>query len=194
MPEIHGLLLAVLTSFTLLAGASDAVPPSPPSDGLTEARIVAASRGFAVGEVHSGRTTYVFFDTESFKSGALWSVSKPLWPQMRFVWIPVAVIDDRSLAQGAAILAAQSPSEALSAHENTRATLHQRQRAALPVSPLSAPTLAVLGNTALFRANGHSRVPLTATASPQGLVTASPEVLTTPELARILGLEYPESP
>ena len=51
------------------------------------------------------RVIYVFFDPQCPHCAALWENIKPLKSQVRLVWIPVGLIGEKSVAQGAAILA-----------------------------------------------------------------------------------------
>ena len=65
--------------------------------------------GFNVGSSMAARVVYVFFDPQCPHCAAMWEAARPLKSQARFVWIPVALLGDKSVAQGAAILAAADP-------------------------------------------------------------------------------------
>lgn len=84
---------------------------------VTIAAVKAGATGFAVGSVMMAHTIYVFFDAECPHCSDLWESAKPLKTEVRFVWIPVGVLSKASIDQGAAILAAANPAEAMDAHE-----------------------------------------------------------------------------
>ena len=50
---------------------------------------------------------------------ALWEAAKPLKSQARFVWIPVGLLGDKSVSQGAAILNAADPVAAMEQNVRT---------------------------------------------------------------------------
>ena len=106
-------LLSSLGAALLLAGCKDAPSSAPvaaaPAANATPVSldtIAAEAQGFSVGSTMSTRTVYVFFDPQCPHCAALWVAAKPLKSQARFVWIPVGLIGDKSVAQGATILAA----------------------------------------------------------------------------------------
>jgi thiol:disulfide interchange protein DsbG len=80
--------------------------------------VIAGGTGFAVGAgMMATRVLYVFFDPQCPHCGRLWEATKPLLGQIRVVWIPVAFMTAKSAPQGAAILSAENPGNAMDAHE-----------------------------------------------------------------------------
>jgi thiol:disulfide interchange protein DsbG len=100
---------------------NDATPAAPPAAQLTPAqvadKIAAEGKGFTVGALMSANTVYVLFDPQCPHCGHLWESAKPLLGKVKFVWMPVSIINAKSGAQGAALLAASNPLEAMTAHE-----------------------------------------------------------------------------
>lgn len=74
-------------------------------------------RGFTAGSMMSNNTVYVMFDPQCPHCGHLWQQSLPLHKKLKFVWMPVAFISAKSAPQGAALLAAANPVEAMTVHE-----------------------------------------------------------------------------
>lgn len=87
---------------------------------IQEASLQAAqlyAKGFDVGNLMSPRQVYVFFDAQCPHCGAFWQETKSLEKDARFTWVPVAVLNRASMSQGAAILSAAKPVDAMSDHE-----------------------------------------------------------------------------
>ena len=74
-------------------------------------------RGFTVGSMMSANTVYVMFDPQCPHCAHLWQQSLPLHKKLKFIWMPVAFINAKSAPQGATLLAAANPVEAMTAHE-----------------------------------------------------------------------------
>ncbi|HEY8051026.1 MAG TPA: thioredoxin fold domain-containing protein, partial [Ramlibacter sp.] len=116
--------------------------------------------------------------------------AKPLKTQARFVWIPVRLLNDTSETQGAAILAAKEPTEAMDQHE---ASLMDHKGGIKPEGKLDATEAAVKKNTELFTRYQFSSVPTLVTKNAQtGAVVTHEGALPTPELAAFLGVPAPE--
>lgn len=81
--------------------------------------VASKAKGFAVGAVMSAQTTYVLFDPQCPHCGRLWEAALPLHNTMKFVWVPISFGSPKSLPQGAALLAAAQPLEAMNAHEKS---------------------------------------------------------------------------
>ena len=60
---------------------------------------------------------YVFFDMQCPHCGRLWQATKPLQERVRFVWIPVSIVNSTSLEQGAAVLSSDQPAALMDRHE-----------------------------------------------------------------------------
>jgi thiol:disulfide interchange protein DsbG len=117
-----------------------------------------SSKGFAVGNLHAARTVYVMFDPQCPHCGRVWGYTKALWPQARFVWIPVGLMNNTSVQQGVALLQAGTAAQM---------DLHEERLAAnlggLAVDPSVHPPLdlmtAVEKNGRVLASFGAERVP-----------------------------------
>jgi thiol:disulfide interchange protein DsbG len=147
------------------------------------------AKGFSVGSTMATRVVYVFFDPQCPHCAALWENVKPLKSQARFVWIPVALLGDKSFALGATILGAQDP---LAKMEENEASVRNHQGGITAMGADDKQKDAVKGNTALFTSFGFSGVPTIVGKHAQtgGVVTIDGAVpaLT---LAQKLGLTAP---
>jgi len=95
-------------------------PAAPPIDRSQALAVLAAEgKGFTVGTLMAAQTAYVLFDPQCPHCAALWASAQPLLRQTRFVWLPVALLNAKSLPQGAAIMTAANPVEAMTAHEKS---------------------------------------------------------------------------
>lgn len=123
---------------------------------VTVEAIAAQAKGFNVGSSMAARVIYVFFDAQCPHCAALWEASRPLRSQARFVWIPVGLINETSVAQGAALMTAADPVALMDQHE---ASLRSKQGG---ISAMNAPEDAkaqVKKNTELFNGFGFGGVP-----------------------------------
>lgn len=154
------LTLALLLAATLSAcdaSTSSAPAAAPPAD------VVAASQkgtGFTAGSAMAKQTVYVYFDTQCPHCGELWKSFKPLANQVRMVWIPIGVLNNASVSQGAALLAAKDPVQAMDQHESLMRTNRSGMSAAYPSS---AQRRVIEANTALFQRIGGTSFPLIVT-------------------------------
>ncbi|MBL8380778.1 MAG: thioredoxin fold domain-containing protein [Burkholderiales bacterium] len=169
------------------APASPAAPAAAPAAGGNLLEQAARGNGFTVGSMMAAKTIYVFFDPQCPHCGHLWEAAMPLANQLRMVWIPVAFIGAKSAPQGAALLAAQDPMTAMTAHEKS---LLAKQGGLIPPDNLPAELAAkVKANTELWKQLGGESVPFTIFKKP-----GSEEVgkfagaLDTENLKRLLGL------
>ena len=153
--------------------------------------IAAEAKGFSVGSTMSTRVVYVFFDTQCPHCAVLWEASKPLKPQARFVWIPVGLLGEKSLAQGGAILGAPDP---IAAMDQNEASLREKQGGISAVGVADAQKDLVKKNTELFNRFGFGGVPTVVGKHAQSgqLVTVEGS-LPTAGLAQRLGLNAPGS-
>jgi thiol:disulfide interchange protein DsbG len=135
------------------AGASGGKPaPQPVSIEAIEQK----AKGFNVGSTMATRVVYVFFDPQCPHCAVLWENAKPLKSQARFVWIPVGLIGDKSVAQGAAILGAPDPATKM---EENEASVRNQQGGIAGIGVEDAQKDIVKNNTALFTSFGFSGVP-----------------------------------
>jgi thiol:disulfide interchange protein DsbG len=147
------------------------------------------AKGFNVGSTMSTRVVYVFFDPQCPHCATLWENAKPLKSQARFVWIPVGLIGEKSIAQGAAILAASDP---VTTMEQNESSVRAQQGGISAMGVPDAQKATIKSNTALFNSFGFSGVPMTVAKHAQtgALVTIDGAVATV-TLAQRLGLSAP---
>jgi thiol:disulfide interchange protein DsbG len=145
-------------------------------------------KGFAAGAMMSAQTVYVLFDAQCPHCGALWNASIPLQKKVKFVWIPVSLMNSKSTLQGAALLTAANPVELMTAHES--ALLAGNGGMAADASPSSDAQSAIKSNTLLFNSLGATSVPyIVAKNARTGDMVSNSGALQTPALAAFLGLE-----
>ena len=94
-------------------------PKSAPAKQAPSLEAAAQARGFTVGAMMAANPVYVFFDPQCPHCANLWKASLPLQKSVKFVWIPVALINATSLAQGGALLSAVNPVDAMTEHESS---------------------------------------------------------------------------
>ena len=163
-------------------------PAAPAQQGVTIEEIQTQAQGFTAGQAMSARTVYVFFDAQCPHCGALWYAAKPLKSQAKFVWIPIRLLKDDSATQGAAILAAKDPSQAMDDHE---ASMMDKKGGIKPEGDVSAQRAIIKKNTELFNKFGFASVPALVTKNAQGVVATRDGSLPTPELAAFAGVTVP---
>lgn len=167
------------------AGGKSAAAPVPVSVDA----IAAEAKGFNVGSTMSTRVVYVFFDTQCPHCAVLWEAAKPLRPQARFVWIPVGLIGEKSVAQGAAIVSAADPVATMDENEKS-VTAKAGGIAAMGVT--DAQKDVVKKNTELFNRFGFTGVPTIVGKHAQtGELVTIEGSLPASGLAQRLGLNQP---
>ncbi len=156
---------------------------------VTTAAIEAEAKGFIVGPTMSARTVYVFFDPQCPHCAALWQSAKPLKSQAKFVWIPVGLIGDTSVGQGATILAAADP---IAKMEENESSVLAKSGGISASGNIDAQKEAVKKNTALFNRFGFEAVPtIVALHAQTGALVTNEGSLPTADLAAKLGLQPP---
>jgi thiol:disulfide interchange protein DsbG len=151
--------------------------------------IAAQAKGFNVGSTMSTRVVYVFFDPQCPHCAVLWEASKPLKSQARFVWIPVGLIGEKSVAQGATILAAADP---VATMEQNEASVRDKQGGISAMGAADAQKDQVKKNTELFNSFGFTGVPtVVGKHATSGEIVTIEGALPAPGLAQRLGLNPP---
>ena len=172
-------------------GPADAAAPAPAGEALSLEKIASDAKGFNVGSTMSTRVVYVFFDAQCPHCAALWEAAKPLKGQARFVWIPVALLGEKSLSQGAAILAAPDPAAAM---EQNEASVQAKTGGITAMGAGDAQKEAIKRNTQLLTAFGFGGVPtVVAKHAVNGELVTIDGALATQPLAQRLGLNAPAS-
>jgi thiol:disulfide interchange protein DsbG len=187
------LLLAATAAASLLAAcgkeSSSGGGDKPAAQPVSVEKIEQQAKGFSVGSTMATRVVYVFFDPQCPHCAALWENAKPLKSQARFVWIPVGLIGEKSIAQGGAILGAPDP---LTAMEQNEASVRGQQGGIAAMGVADAQKDAVKANTTLFTSFGFSGVPtLVAKHAQTGALVTIDGALPTVSLAQKLGLSAP---
>jgi thiol:disulfide interchange protein DsbG len=160
-----------------------AVAPAPSYDAVAK-----DGKGFAAGALMSAQTVYVLFDAQCPHCGALWNASRPLHRKVKFVWIPVSLMNPKSTLQGAALLTAGNPTELMNAHE--AALLAGNGGMVADANPSPESQAAIKSNTLLFNSLGATSVPyIVAKNAATGAVVTHSGALQTPALAAFLGLD-----
>jgi thiol:disulfide interchange protein DsbG len=169
-------------------------PASSPSASNTPAQALEATmaqgKGFSVGAIMSAHTVYVLFDPQCPHCGHLWEAAKPLHNKAKFVWIPVAIMNAKSAAQGAALLQAGNPVEIMSAHE--KSILAGTGGMLAPSNIPAELEQTIKGNTTLFNTLNANSVPyIIAKHTQTGQVVMHAGAKDTAALAAFLGLPTP---
>ncbi len=183
-------LIATAAGVLMACSPKNDAPAPAQSAPLTPSQMVdkiaAEGKGFTVGAMMSANTVYVLFDPQCPHCGHLWEAAKPLLGKVKFVWIPVSIINTKSGAQGAALLASSNPLEAMTAHEASilAGTGGMTAMGSVPVEVEAA----VKGNTTLFNSLGLESVPFVVSKNASGVAQANAGSMETPALAAWLGL------
>lgn len=168
--------------------ADTAAVPSKREPSL--AAIATEAKGFTVGALMGAQTVYVFFDAQCPHCGHLWQASEALHSKVKFVWIPVHMINAISAAQGAALLTAANPGALMAEHE---ISLLAGKGGIAGSSSVSAEIeQAMRKNTALLNSFGAGSVPfLIARNVKTGQVLSREGALSSAALAEFVGLDLP---
>lgn len=152
--------------------------------------VASQGKGFTVGAMMSAHAVYVLFDPQCPHCGHLWEASLPLHNKVKFVWIPVAIINATSATQGAALLSAANPAALMAEHEKSILAGTGGIAASASVAPDLAQ--AIKKNTQLFSSLGVESVPfILAKNIRSGQVVTNEGALATPALAEFLGVDQP---
>lgn len=152
--------------------------------------VAAQARGFTAGALMAANPVYVLFDPQCPHCGHLWNASLPLHGKVRFVWVPVAIISAKSLPQGAALMQAANPVEAMSAHEQSLLSGQGGMSASSSLPPDVEAAIRV--NTQLLDSLGADSVPfIVARNRRSGEPVLKAGAIGTQALADLIGLEQP---
>jgi thiol:disulfide interchange protein DsbG len=154
------------------------------------AAVSAQAKGFSVGALMSTNIVYVFFDAQCPHCGRLWEASAPLHRKVKFVWIPVGLINATSTAQGAALLTAANPGALMTEHEASLLAGKGGISASSSIAP--EVTQAIKNNTQMLNSFGAESVPFVVAKNLKTGQTVSQEgALSTAALAEFLGVDAP---
>lgn len=180
--------LSVLAACSKQETASPAAPAATPiAPGQALEALAREGKGFTVGALMSANTVYVLFDPQCPHCAHLWQSSVPLQGKVKFMWLPVSLLNAKSLPQGAAILTAANPAEAMNAHERELLA----NGGGISASASMAPDVeaAIKNNTALLDRLGATSVPfVVAKHQGSGQVVTQAGSMGTEALAQFLGV------
>lgn len=180
-----GLTLAL---FSLAGGAKEAPPPGLANAAQALEQVATQGKGFAVGSAASANTVYVMFDPQCPHCGHLWQTMQPLLKTAKFVWMPVAILNSKSAPQGAALLGAADPAQAMAAHE---ASLMAGKGGVITMGSVSpAMDAEIKGNNAILNQLKVASVPFIITKNARtGEVVSNEGVMETKELSDFIGIK-----
>jgi thiol:disulfide interchange protein DsbG len=185
------LLVSALLFATLAIGACSPKESAGVASTKREVSMVTVSaqaKGFAVGSLMSANTVYVFFDAQCPHCGHLWESSAALHQKVKFVWIPVGMINATSRAQGAALLTAADPAALMNEHEAS--LLAGKGGISAPSSIPSDIEQSINNNTQLLNSFGAEAVPFVVAKNLKTGQTVSRDgAMTTQVLSEFLGLD-----
>ena len=192
--KLHRLFFSSLLLIALaLSGCSPQESASSAAAVKREVSLEAVSaqaKGFAVGALMSTNIVYVFFDAQCPHCGRLWEASAPLYRKVKFVWIPVGLINATSTAQGAALLTAANPGALMTEHEASLLAGKGGISASSSIAPEVAQ--AIKNNTQMLNSFGAESVPFVVAKNLKTGQTVSQEgALSTAALAEFLGVDAP---
>ncbi len=173
---------------TAASAAATAKPGAPVLDAYDQ--VAQQTKGFTVGPLMAANPVYVLFDPQCPHCGHLWQASLPLLKKVKFVWVPVAIVNAKSAPQGAALLTATNPVEAMNAHETS--ILAGSGGTSAPSSMAPDIEAAIKANTQALNALKAESVPmLIAKNASTGAVITRVGALDTAGLASFLGVTLP---
>lgn len=194
-------LLPALLAVTLTLGAcsksgetgstsSPAASADPGKRAPTVEIVASEGKGFTVGSMMSTTTVYVFFDPQCPHCGHLWNAAVPLQKKVKFVWLPVGLINPTSSAQGATLLSAADPAQAMTEHEKSLLAGSGGIGGGSGVTDEAKQSVA--SNTKLFNNLGLEGVPFTIVKNARtGQMATRGGSMETPALAQLIGIDAP---
>ena len=184
------LLMALALGGCSPQDASKVTPAAKVKREVSPEAVAAEAKGFAVGALMSANTVYVFFDAQCPHCGHLWNASVPLHQKLKFVWVPVGLLNATSTAQGAVLLTAANPAAVMTEHE----TLLLAGKGGISASSSVAADVesSIKKNTQLLNSFGAEGVPfIVARNLKTGQTVSRDGSMTTAALAEFLGVEAP---
>ncbi len=116
-------------------------------------------RGFEMGgSVKATHTVYVIFDPQCPDCIGFWNLANKFKERIRFIWMPVAILNSRSEPQGAMLLSSKSPIKLM----NQQVSLFNAASRGVEsnsVDPSNEAREDVWRNSRIFRRAGGKNVP-----------------------------------
>ena len=174
--------------FSVFGWAKGTPEPAVANPAQALEAVIANGKGFTVGAAASTNTVYVMFDAQCPHCGHLWQSIQPLLKTTKFVWMPVAILNAKSAPQGAALLGATDPAQAMVAHE---ASLLGGKGGVIVMGGIApAMDAAIKGNNAIFSQFKVESVPfIVAKNARTGEVVSTAGALETKILIDFLGVD-----
>ena len=167
------------------SSGSSSTPATTPYEQVAQ-----QGRGFTVGAMMSANTIYVLFDPQCPHCGHLWRQTLPLQKKVKFVWVPITLMNPKSAPQGAALIMAANPVELMNAHEDSLLAGTGGISASADVPADIAQ--AIKGNTQLFNnLRGESVPMIVAKHAATGTPITHNGAMDTAALAAFLGVAAP---
>jgi thiol:disulfide interchange protein DsbG len=181
------LLTAALSACSPESSTGSASAPAPIAQGQAYDAVAASAKGFTAGALMGANPVYVLFDPQCPHCSHLWEASLPLHSKVKFIWTPVSLLGAKSLPQGAALLQAANPVEAMTLHE--KSLLAGQGGMAASASIPAEIEDAIKANTRLLDSLGASSVPYIVAKNTQtGQVVTRAGAMDTQALAQLLGV------
>lgn len=181
-------LTAALAACSKQESAGPAAPAATPiAPGQALDALAKEGKGFTVGALMSANTVYVLFDPQCPHCAHLWQASVPLQGKVKFTWLPVAILNAKSLPQGAAIVTAANPADTMNTHERELLANGGGISASASIAP--EVEAAIKNNTTLLDRLGATSVPfIVARHQGSGQVVTQAGSMGTEALAQFLGM------
>ncbi len=186
LPSLLALSLALSACSKKEPEAAAAAPKRAPTVEI----VAAEGKGFTVGAMMAANPVYIFFDAQCPHCARLWAASVPLQKKVKFVWIPVGLMNATSSTQGAALLSAADPAQTMAEHEKSMLAGQGGIAASSSVKPEIEQ--AIKNNTGLFNNLGIEGVPFVVAKNARtGQTVTRGGTMDTAALAQLLGVDAP---
>lgn len=188
--RLLALSLASTLALSLAACSPESSAPEAPTPmAQTQAyeAVAAGAKGFTVGALMGANPVYVLFDPQCPHCGHLWEAAMPLQSKVKFIWAPVSLLGPKSLPQGAALLQAADPIQAMTEHE--KLLLSQQGGMSASATVPADVENAIKANTRLLDSLGADSVPyIVAKHAQTGQIVTHAGAMDTNQLAALLGV------
>ncbi len=191
------LTLPVVTALALTLAACSKPGEAPtPAAAVAPVAVSASSyetvastgKGFTVGSMMSAQPVYVLFEPQCPHCGHLWEASLPLHNKVKFVWIPIAFNQGKSLAQAVTLMSSSTPLETMTEHEKLLLSGKGGITAMSGITPEQEQ--AIKTNTQLLTTLGQDSVPfILAKNRLTGDMVSHSGAMDTADLAKLIGVD-----
>lgn len=173
------------------APASTAAPAAAPAATIASASsydlVATTGKGFTVGAMMSAQPVYVLFEPQCPHCGHLWQASIALHSKVKFVWIPIAFNQGKSLAQAVTLMSSSTPLETMTEHE--KALLSGNGGITAMGGITSEQEQTIKTNTDLLTKLGQDSVPfILAKNRATGEIVSHSGAMETDALAKLIGV------